>query len=1779
MSFTVQAIVGADAYPLPDWTSLQLGLANSDVSSLQGDYPLVGRNYDKLREGAILVVLQNGVEIRDGRFSVQAGQLKDSVAGDVQTFFAKSVLDAFRRAVTVGRPSKADSIQFNSKTVGYVLRTLLQQAQSRGALSGITWKFTDDVDSSGNKWTFNWSVIYKAGVRYDEILRNLVDAGICRLSTSGTELVVLDGAGQTDAPAVTAATLVAGRDYSETPSKWTAENRARYALVIGDEGAAADYEDTEAPLGPFGREEISLSQGGVSDAGSLAAVTQLNLQQVSRTQYQYTRQLKLIDGMPVPGVDYRCGDWVSEWLDGKLTPYRVQAIALTLGKSGKLDTVALTLNDRLLERDIRLNRKVDGILSSVGQNTARPPGTEPQKPDTLAPAAPTGLATNTSTYVDQAGVTYSAAAFSWNAVTTNANGTPATDVDHYEYRWKSGASIRRGAPASLTPGRPNTLLNSLWDRRGKGWGWIGGDGANSARLPSGKDLWVFSDTALGQASSAGKIMTQNGWSMVNNSFVMTDPGDPTLFDTKYGMANLLSAPLADCGSSGTASALWTAINGSVAFDTAWAGYGSSSLKLTMTDAGGASVSAAEHNGCFEKFNYTFRATARTAASLQVGLRVSWFNSSGASVGVTDGPLVQVSAGNPADLVAVLQSPAGAKTFRVGVRTSGGAAGQPLWLDRFGAVGGDRTYQAWSVTRPGYAYESLVSPSTFGVVPASGYKYDDYWCWVGDSWLSSGKLFVTVMTLRRNTSGGTDYANLPGTRVAWWDANTLAYGGYYELPTGSIVFSDCAWVEGDGYCYLLGHTSETTEKQYLARVPVSNPSTVTFRTATGWSASASDATTQIKHPVGSIRKFGSTYSAYYINGFDANIRRCTAPSILGPWTDDPAVVYRTPEYGSGNYVYIARQHPQFDSVDGAVFGYSQNTLNDWTADISHSGPRFAWGPPASWTSADLSGENVPWEGYASTGLTSGYASRITPTSTVLVDVRAVDRSGNASGWTRSVVVAAANAAAPATPSKPRVVPTFQGLQVSWDGLTAAGSLAPRSWRYVEVHVSPVADFVPVAETLVGTLPGPATWPVSGLLAGATYYAKLVALDANGLRSEASLADSASTNQLVNADLPEKLVKAANVADGAITVKQIDVAAWSDSLIPNPDFEAGFSGGIPDGWNRAWGDQIPQEVTGASSIQGAKSFKVTATAGNVEMWRSASVPVVGGNTYYFSATVKVHSDIGSGGQVYAYLATGATPAECDGWHGQLTASTPASSVTKAGTYTFVGQGMASVESKYIALMLVVRGDSSNPATATWGGTEFKKIVGAANLANASIGNAQISFLDLNAGNVGKLRVDNLIAGELKADVTLSSQIRTATSGARITIDSTKGVLGYNSSGNVVTELHTSDGGLVSRYLRTNTSGTRLEMGTYSNGAGSANIAFFPDSNNWLFPPSMGYGGAYTNNWVPGVSMQSGSLSSTNYNKYGLSQIGLDQVGGVVITTGNLLNGSSASTGSNISLDANGSTGSVLLRSGGSGGQDDRATLRLGPTYGSSYLALPGGYLSWDGPVSQTNRLSQSNAAWGGFDAYHMVWNLYHGIRFSSGGSSNSDIFSVSSSGLIKGNGDWGTPKIATRNANDDWIQWNSSGDAYVNGRQVKTFVIDHPDDPQRLLVHATVEMPQARVEYAGTTTVTGEASYVVLPSYYESLTHAGSDVVTLQLHPCQVHGIHCEGVARVSRVDGDRFWVLLVGGGPSCAPEASWRVSAVRSDVDQFDVEPVRSSGKIAGDGPYTYFVPTKETRHG
>jgi len=120
--------------------------------------------------------------------------------------------------------------------------------------------------------------------------------------------------------------------------------------------------------------------------------------------------------------------------------------------------------------------------------------------------------------------------------------------------------------------------------------------------------------------------------------------------------------------------------------------------------------------------------------------------------------------------------------------------------------------------------------------------------------------------------------------------------------------------------------------------------------------------------------------------------------------------------------------------------------------------------------------------------------------------------------------------------------------------------------------------------------------------------------------------------------------------------------------------------------------------------------------------------------------------------------------------------------------------------------------------------------------------------------------------------------------------------------------------------------------------------------------------------------------------------------------------------------------------------------------------------------------------------------------------------------------------------------------------KNFIIEHPVDINKYLVHACLEGPEAGVYYRGVGQITDNNSTTIeLPYYVEKL----ATNFTIQITPIYNGKIV---ILNASEVENNKFNVY----GENC--KFYWNLTGKRFDIN---VEPEKNSVCVKGDGPYLY----------
>lgn len=136
--------------------------------------------------------------------------------------------------------------------------------------------------------------------------------------------------------------------------------------------------------------------------------------------------------------------------------------------------------------------------------------------------------------------------------------------------------------------------------------------------------------------------------------------------------------------------------------------------------------------------------------------------------------------------------------------------------------------------------------------------------------------------------------------------------------------------------------------------------------------------------------------------------------------------------------------------------------------------------------------------------------------------------------------------------------------------------------------------------------------------------------------------------------------------------------------------------------------------------------------------------------------------------------------------------------------------------------------------------------------------------------------------------------------------------------------------------------------------------------------------------------------------------------------------------------------------------------------------------------------------------------------------------------------------------------------------KNFIIPHPSDPERYLVHATLEGPEGAVYYRGSARLNRGRAEIRLPPYFERLTRPGDRTVLLTA----VDGFDPLSVIsqRGEKIREGRF--VVESSRRDSRQAFDWEVKAVRADAPPLRPEPLRRDIVVGGIGPYTFVAASR-----
>jgi hypothetical protein len=436
---TVTSVGNLDQF-LPDVQSLTLSPVFSQAGSVIFTYPQSGKNYNLLVEDTEIAVMIDGVEagaLRCILEQIEGDDANEAADGMVWTFTCRTTMALFDRAVVYpkGWPgaNNPPTHSWTTTTAGGVLKDLVAKAQGRGTLTDLTLAFDNVHDSAGQAWAENLdNLSYDAGTKYSDIIQGLVDGGYLEVSMDRRTLSAYNPGtlGVDRSTGTNPLRFHEGRDLSESPRKVSTRDLATYLLVAGTNNAYVEQGSASDIVTQWGRRESYYSANNSDAEGVLRVTGSWKLATLNRPLLEVTHGLVFEDSSnPRPIRNFGLGDWGLSDVGRGWERYRIKQWVMVLNADGTVNG-SVTLNDLIAEQIDKLNSRLGGI-----ENGSSATGGSDEVDDGKAPAVPTGL-NLTSDYYLSGTQALAIITANWVAVTTNADGSVATDLNYYLVRWK-----------------------------------------------------------------------------------------------------------------------------------------------------------------------------------------------------------------------------------------------------------------------------------------------------------------------------------------------------------------------------------------------------------------------------------------------------------------------------------------------------------------------------------------------------------------------------------------------------------------------------------------------------------------------------------------------------------------------------------------------------------------------------------------------------------------------------------------------------------------------------------------------------------------------------------------------------------------------------------------------------------------------------------------------------------------------------------------------------------------------------------------------------------------------------------------------------------------------------------------------------------------------------------------------------------------------------------------------------------------------------------------------
>lgn len=189
-------------------------------------------------------------------------------------------------------------------SLGKILDLLLDEAQARNVLSGITWTFTNTLDSEGNTWADNPDIVFDIGTNYLDVIRTLVEQYV-DVEMTPTLVLNIYNKGALGSNLTGSVDLRVGTHFEEATG--TGEDHLTNVVLARDTTGLLTQETDPSSLANRKRREIYLETALAPSEARAQAISEEVLDEFAQPSFQLSAKVIESSG---PYTSWRPGDTI-----------------------------------------------------------------------------------------------------------------------------------------------------------------------------------------------------------------------------------------------------------------------------------------------------------------------------------------------------------------------------------------------------------------------------------------------------------------------------------------------------------------------------------------------------------------------------------------------------------------------------------------------------------------------------------------------------------------------------------------------------------------------------------------------------------------------------------------------------------------------------------------------------------------------------------------------------------------------------------------------------------------------------------------------------------------------------------------------------------------------------------------------------------------------------------------------------------------------------------------------------------------------------------------------------------------------------------------------------------------------------------------------------------------------------------------------------------------------------------------------------------------------------